>query len=144
MRRTIILLMLLPLILIAGCAAVMQPELSRADVLFRQKQYDEALEGYRKVLSLPYSPARDAAARYAIAVTLAYYDNPHRNYAQALEAFNDFLQRYPNHEKAVEAHNWKSVLKALHDEKRDCEELRARIEQLKRLDIRHEEKRKGK
>lgn len=145
MRKTVTaFLLLLTLICVSACAALMNPEMARGDALFRKQKFPEALESYRKILSLPYSPQRDAAARYAIAVTLAYYDNPHRNYAQALEAFDDFLQRYPNHERAVEAQNWKSVLKTLHDEKRECEELKTRIEQLKRLDIRHEEKRKGK
>jgi outer membrane protein assembly factor BamD (BamD/ComL family) len=142
------LVLLLVISCFAGCAIFAKkpgPELSAADSFFQERRYTEALTGYRKVLSRPRSSEHDvAAARYAIAFTLSYYDNPHKNYAQALEEFEEFLRLYPNHEKAAEALNWKNVLKTLLEEKRECEQLKKKIEELKRLDIRHEEKRKGK
>lgn len=139
-----IVILLLTLASGAGCAAFLKdPGLAAANDLFRQKKYAEALAGYRKTLSLPSSPERDAAARYSIAFLLASYDNPQKNYAQALEAFEEFLRYHPGHEKAAEALNWKGVLKSLQDEKRENEQLKKSIDQLKKLDIRHEEKRKG-
>jgi len=45
------------------------------------------------------------------------------------------LRLYPEHAKVNEAQNWLQVLKTL-------DHLNKNIEQLKRLDIKHEEKRK--
>jgi outer membrane protein assembly factor BamD (BamD/ComL family) len=142
-----ILILLQVISCLAGCAVFAKkpdPGQTSANLLFRQKKYAEALEGYRKLLSLPHDPERDASARYSIALILAYYDNPQKNYSQALEAFEEFLRLYPDHEKAAEALNWKNTLKALQEENRESDHLKKNIEQLKRLDIRHEEKRKGK
>ena len=145
MKRSVRLLLLFLTLAVAGCGLVTQAgrDLANADALFEKGKYAEALDLYRKTLSLPHSAGRDAEARFAIASTLAFYDNPQKNYVQALEAFEEFLKRHPNHEKAAEALNWKHALKTLVEETRECEHLKKNIEQLKRLDIRHEEKRKG-
>lgn len=146
MKRAVRLFLLLVALVVTGCAGLVTQsgrDLANADALFEKGKYAEALDLYRKTLSLPSSAGRDARARFAIASILAFYGNPQKNYVQALEAFEEFLKRHPNHEKAVEAQNWKHALKTLVEEKRECEHLKQNIEQLKRLDIRHEEKRKG-
>jgi TolA-binding protein len=76
-----------------------------------------------------------AEARYSLALTLAFYDNPQKDYPQALQEFEEFLKLYPDHEKAQEAQNWRQVLKIL-------DHLNKSIEELQQLDIKHEEKRK--
>lgn len=129
-----------------GCAPMMKhdPELSKAGALIHQKKFTEAAETYRKMLTPQTSGDRDAMARYSLGLLYAYYDNPQRDYNQAIVTFDDFLQRYPNHEHAAEAQNWRSTIKLIQEEAREKDQLKKSIEQLKKLDIRHEEKRKEK
>ena len=130
-----------------GCASLTgghDPDLSKANTLIHQKKFSEAAETYRKMLTPQVSGNRDAMARYSLGLLYAYYDNPQRDYNQAIVAFDDFLQRYPNHEHAAEAQNWKSTIKLIQEEAKEKDQLKKSIEQLKRLDVRHEEKRKEK
>ncbi len=144
MRSPVRILVILAALGVTVNCAFLRTDLATANAQFRQKKYDEALETYRKALARSHTAGQDATARYSIALILVSSDNPHKNYPHALEAFEEFLKLYPNHEKAPEALNWKGVLKTLVEERRECEQLKKNIEQLERLDIRHEEKRKGK
>lgn len=80
-------------------------------------------------------------AQFEVAYLQAAYDNPAKDFAQALAGFNEFLWRYPNHAKARDAENWRAVLKLILDMKKENDRLNKSIEQLKKLDIRHEERR---
>ncbi len=132
------------LVALSGCAAILSGDIDKAESLYQQKKYAEALKSYKQVVAHSLSSRQQAEARYSIALIQASYDNPQRSYSHAVESFDEFLKLYPDHEKADEAMNWKNTLKLLLDEKRECEQLKKNIEQLKKLDIRHEEKRKGK
>ncbi len=110
-------------------------EVRTADSLFREKQYSNAISTYRKVLREYPDSSSAADARYNLALALAFYDNPQKDYPQALQEFEEFLKLYPNHERAQEAQNWRQVLKTL-------DRLNKSIEELQQLDIKHEEKRK--
>jgi len=117
-----------------------------AEILFTEKKYDEAISVYRKVLAADPAPsAEDAAnASFGLAYTRAFYDNPQRNYPQALQEFDEFLKQYPDNARSHEAQNWRSVLKIIVEARKENEHLSKSIEQLKKLDIRHEERRGGK
>ena len=128
---------------LSGCTAMLSTDISRAESLFQQKKYTEALKAYKQVSAGSLSSGQRAEAQYSIALIQSSFDNPQRSYSHALESFDEFLKLYPRHEKAAEAMNWKNTLKVLLDERRECEQLKKNIEQLKKLDIRHEEKRKG-
>ncbi len=136
MRRAAVLLFL-SLILFSSCAALTVPgrEVRSADNLFKEKRYNDAVAAYRKVLRDYPGSSSAADARYNLALALAFYDNPQKDYPQALQEFEEFLKLYPDHEKAQEAQNWRQVLKTL-------ERLNKSIEELQQLDIKHEEKRK--
>jgi TolA-binding protein len=65
----------------------------------KEKKYPEAIAAYRKIVrDYPQSPVA-ADALFAIAHLHAFYDNPQKDYSQALVDFEDFDKRYPNHEK---------------------------------------------
>jgi outer membrane protein assembly factor BamD (BamD/ComL family) len=83
-----------------------------------------------------------ADALFEAAYLQAFYDNPHKDFAQALQGFDEFLKRYPDHARAQEAHNWHFVLKTILDTKKENDRLNQSIEELKKLDIRHEERRR--
>ena len=121
-------------------------QVQAAEDLFKAKKYDEALGAYRKVLAASPAPSlEDAAdARFGLAYTTAFYDNPQRNYAQALQEFDEFLKQYPHNARSREAQNWRYVLRIIVDVRKENEHLSKSIEQLKKLDIRHEERRGGK
>lgn len=104
------------------------------------------MTAYRKLLAASPAPAPSEAAnaRYGIAFILAYYDNPQRNYAQAIEELDEFLRLHPDNARVRDAQNLRFLLKAFIEVKKDNEHLNKSIEQLKKLDIRHEERRGGK
>jgi len=86
------------------------------------------------------SPAAGDAL-FQAACLAAWYDNPRKDYALALQSFEDFLKRYPDHAKAQDARNWLELLKSILEARKENERLNRSIEQLKKLDIRYEEKR---
>jgi outer membrane protein assembly factor BamD (BamD/ComL family) len=137
MRRTAFVLVFFSLMLLSSCAVMTVPgrEVRTADSLFKEKRYNEAVTAYRKVLRDYPGSSSAAEARYRLALTLAFYDNPQKDYAQAQQEFEEFLKLYPVHKKAQEAQNWRQVLKTL-------DHLNKSIEELQQLDIKHEEKRK--
>jgi outer membrane protein assembly factor BamD (BamD/ComL family) len=133
---------------LTGCIHIWTPtaqvtELQNADNLFDQKKYSDAVTAYRKILKASPAPrpAVAANAQYGVALTLAYYDNPQRNYAQAIQELDEFLRLYPTDSRVSEVQNLRFILRSLIDVKKDNEHLNKSIEQLKRLDIRHEERR---
>ena len=136
---------------LAGCIHPSAPtlqltELQNAENLFNQRKYSDAVTAYRRILtaSPAPTPAVAANAQYGIAFLLAYYDNPQRNYAQAVQEFDEFLRLYPTDGRVPDAQHARFILKALIDAKKENEHLNKSIEQLKKLDIRHEERREGK
>jgi TolA-binding protein len=142
--------MLVAFVMPAGCfirpswnGGLTGPESEYQDALNRvkEKKYQEALSICRKIASdSPQSPVA-ADAFYETAYLLVFYDNPQKDYNQALSGFDEFLKRYPDHAKAEDARNWRGVLKTILDARKENEHLIKNIEQLKKLDIRHEERR---
>ena len=145
MRR---ILLLICVVCLTGCFASSQGELSpetayqRAEDAVQAKQYHEALDYYGKIVSQSPSSPLAADALYEMAVIHTLRDNSHRDFAQALRLFEDFVKKHPDHLKYREAQAWVYVLKYTLDLRRENEVLKKNIEQLKRLDIRHEERRK--
>jgi len=121
----------------AGCASLTVPgrKLAAADGLYQTGKYAAAAAAYRKLLQEGAGPAA-AGARFGLASALAAADNPQRNYAQALREFEEFLKLHPAHPKARQARDWRQALRALDQAVKSLDELR-------RLDMSHEEKRKG-
>jgi outer membrane protein assembly factor BamD (BamD/ComL family) len=149
-RRVCVLIILALLVVTAGCvlqqpkaAALSGLELDyqNAAALVREKKYDEALAAYREIAAA--SPLSTVAgdALYEAAYLQVFYDNPQRDYSQALSGFDEFLKRFPEHSRANDACNWRFVLRTILDIKKENEHLKKNIEQLKKLDIRHEERR---
>lgn len=148
MKKVIV---LLAVIWFAGCATksvvtVTGPEKQFQDaaVSVKEKRFKEAAAYYNKIMAdAPDSPLA-ANALFELALINAHHDNPQRDYAQAIRSFVEFIKRYPGSRRKDEARTWISVLKTIQELKKENEHLNQSIEQLKRLDIRHEEKRKGK
>ncbi len=132
--------------LLAGCAGTgvfgFGSDLDRADRLAGEKRYGEALALYMKVAKESAGSNRGAEALFSAATARVFFDNPHRDYALALQQFEEFLQRYPRSEKTREARNWRAILKVIVELKKENEQLTQNIEQLKKIDIRHEERRR--
>jgi outer membrane protein assembly factor BamD (BamD/ComL family) len=125
-------------------AELQDAEFDSADGFIKQKRYNEAIAAYNKIAQESMGSERGARALYDSAFTYAFYDNPHKDYAQALQEFDAFLQMYPDHEKALDAQNWRYVLKTMLELKKENGRLLQNIDELKQIDIRHEERRKGK
>lgn len=121
----------------SACAPVTRQgrELDTANNLFAEKRYADAMSTYRSVIRNNPDPRTDAEARFRLAYALSFYENPQPDYAKSIQEFEEFLRLYPEHEKAADAKNLRHILRTL-------ERLNKNIEELKKLDIRHEEKRK--
>ncbi len=143
MRRVVA---LLAVAVLAACAtfATTGPaaDYKRADALESQKNYHEAATVYYGVAQETPSTSLAADSLFESAYLNSFYDNPQRDYALAFRQFDEFLRRFPDDSRVPEAKNWLAVLKAVVESKRENEQLKKSIEQLKRIDIRHEERRR--
>jgi len=120
--------------------SVPETEFQNAANLVKEKKYGDANAVYRKIATDSQSPVASAAL-FETSYLLVIPDNPQKDYAMALQGFEDFVKRYPGHPKASDAENWRAVLRLALDMKKENDHLNKSIEQLKKLDIRHEEKR---
>ncbi len=148
MKRFIMLMMVF-LIGVSGCARfnageAVDTDFQTADQLVNNAKYDEAAAAYDKIAKESFGTERGAHALFLAAALPAYHDNPRKDYAKALQSFEEFLRIYPNSDKSRDAQNWRSLLKTILELKKENERLSKSIEELKRIDIRHEERRKGK
>jgi len=151
--------LLLASICLAGCARIIggqDAEMYRAESLLRERDYPEAIDAYRQIAKDTTDPERAAHAQFALASALAYYDNSLKDYTAAYQEFSQFLKMYPDDEKANDARQWRSLLRVIVELERENENLNKSneqykqnidhlnksIEQLKQLDIMHEERRR--
>jgi outer membrane protein assembly factor BamD (BamD/ComL family) len=116
-------------------------DLRAAESAFQKKEYDAALATYHKIITNYPSSPESADAMFATGYLLAYQDNPQRDFHQALTVFEEFIKKYPDHPKVAEAQNWRAVIKMLIEIRKENERLNRSIEQLKKLDVKHEERR---
>ena len=143
MKKVIV---LLTVIWFSGCAltSATRPEkqFQEAAVSTKEKRYKEAAACYSKIVAEFPDSELAADSLFELALVKAHYDNPQRDYAQAARMFAEFIKRYPDNRRAEEARTWISVLRTVQELKKQNEHLNESIEELKQLDIRHEEKRK--
>ncbi len=146
--KKLLVLVLLTACALTGCARLtgvqsvaVDEEFRDADGLVKEKRYNEAIVVYTKIAQESAGSQRGANALFASASAHAFYNNPQKDYALALQQFDEFLRAYPNDEKANEARNWRYLIKMLLELKKENEHLNKSIEELKRIDIRHEEQR---
>jgi TolA-binding protein len=139
-------LRLLLLLILAGCAGgpadrtAQLPQLRRADAAAEAGRYAEAIEAYRQAVEE--SPTEAAAeALFQSAYLLAYYRNPRRDYALACKAFEQYIARYPKGRRLEEARNWRAILGTILEQGANIARLDRTIEELKKIDISHENKR---
>ena len=130
MKRIFSVVLLVLLASLSACAVFTKPgrDLSMAENLVRDRSYARAAAMYQNVIREHPGSRWETDARFGLASLLVSHDNPKRNYSRALRQFDLFLKLSPQDPRADEARNWRQVLKT--------------IDQLKRLDIRHEKRRR--
>lgn len=146
MRKVIV---LFAIIWLSGCAIITgvnepKKEFQAAAVSVKEKKYKAAVAAYKKIVADSPDSTLAADALFELALVHAHHDNPQRDYALAIQTFEEFIKRYSDNKRMTEAQIWISVLKTIQELKKQNEHLNKSIDQLKRLDIRHEERRKGK
>ena len=133
---------------LTGCASLMKTgfsrdaEFARANELMNEKKYSDAVSAYEKIAKESAKTDRGAEALFAAAEARAFYDNPDKNLELALQEFEDFLRSYPDNKQISEARNWRYFLRTVLALRKENERLSRNIEQLKKIDIRHEERRR--
>jgi outer membrane protein assembly factor BamD (BamD/ComL family) len=140
-------IVLLAAIWLSGCATtgvVTGPEKQFQDVAVsvKEKRFKEAALACNKIMAESPNSSLAADALFEVALINAHHDNPQRDYAQAIRSFVEFTKHYPDNRRVDEARTWISVLRTVQDLKKQNEHLNESIEELKQLDIRHEEKRR--
>lgn len=114
-----------------------------AQRLIQNHKFTEAIAAYRQVIQEHPDTEWAPEAKYSIALAYVSAENPQRDYAVGIFEFDEFLSSYPQDPRAEEAKNWRTVLKAAIDTKKENDRLHKNIEKLKQLDVRQEEKRLG-
>ncbi len=110
----------------------------------KDKNYLAALTEFKLIRSeYPGSPEA-ASAHFTTALIHAMPDNPEMNIGEAIQEFEAFRRKYPDDKRSQETEAWIFTLTSNMELKKENDKLNKNIEQLKRLDIRHEELRKGK
>ncbi len=147
--RSLMIIVLVLLSYLAGCARLPQQqpqpvdaELVQADSLQHEKKYREALDIYEKVAKDSSGTERGAVALFSAGKVRLLFDSPQKEYQRALQNFDEFLARYPNDSLAADAQAWRTLLKTVLDLRKENEHLSKSIEELKRVDIRQEERRR--
>ena len=144
MRKGIV---LLAMIVLSGCASLglqsgPEKDFQDAAVSLKEKKYSAALAGYQKILREVPNTELAKDAQFEIALIHATSDNPQKEYGQAIHEFETILKMRPDDRRAPEARAWIVVLKTILDLRKENELLKKNIEELKQLDIRHEERRR--
>lgn len=144
MRKGIVLFALIFLSCCATTHVVTGPEKEFQDaaVSVKEKRYKEATAAYHKIMAESPDSTLASDALFELALVNTYHDNPQRDPAQAIRTFAEFIKRYPDHKRISEAQSWISILKTVQELKKQNERLNESIEELKQLDIRHEERRR--
>jgi len=137
---------MLAMIYLYGCAMAPVPNQSEqafqnAAISLKDNKYSEAIAVYRKIVAEDPGSELAADASFELALVLIAQDNPQNDLIKAISEFEIFLKRYPNNKRSYDAQIWISALKAILELKKENEHLKKNIDQLKRLDIRHEERR---
>jgi outer membrane protein assembly factor BamD (BamD/ComL family) len=114
-----------------------------AHKLVQDSRYTEAVAAYRLALQEDQNAEWAPEAKYGIALAFVAADNQHRDYSVAAVEFEEFLTQFPADRRAVEAKNWIQAIKVILETKKENDRIRKNIEQLKQLDVKQEEKRKG-
>lgn len=132
---------LFTLICLSGCATWGSitdsgKDFQAAAALVKENKFEQGQKAYDRIVTDSPHSAPAADSLFEIALIHAHPDNPAKDYARAIQTFEKFIERYSDHKKAAEARTWISALKTL-------QELKEQIEQLMRIDIRHEERRRG-
>jgi outer membrane protein assembly factor BamD (BamD/ComL family) len=114
---------------------------AEAKKLLKDRKYHESVAAFQKIIEEYPNSDWAANATYSIATAYVSAENTHKDYAQALIHFEEFIYQYPRHERAADARNWRQALKVIVDAKKENERLLKNIEKLKQLDMRQEQKR---
>jgi tetratricopeptide (TPR) repeat protein len=101
-----------------------QEYLSRGQKLFSQRNYDEAMDEFQKVLSLPPDKPLKDEALYNMGLLYAHFGNPKRDYEKSLKLFLKVLNDYPKSHQAEQAKIWVGILLQNFESNKKAEKLK--------------------
>ena len=144
MRKYIV---LFAMIVLSGCASLglqsgQEKAFQDAAVSMKEKKYSAALAGFHNILREAPNTELAKEAQFEVALIHTLPDNSQKDFTQAVHEFEIFLKQHPDDQRVPEARAWLAVLRTVQDLKKENELLKKNIEELKQLDIRHEERRR--
>jgi outer membrane protein assembly factor BamD (BamD/ComL family) len=113
--------------------------LESAQFLFQQGKYPEAAGQYKRLVRNKHQAIAEKA-QFQLAYTLAYYRNPKRDYEEALNEFQTFVERFSRSPLKAEASNWIFLIEQYMAKKSENNKLREDIKKLVGMDIETEQK----
>jgi len=137
------------ILMLMGCATFKEASskvgigpLARGQTLFSRGKYQEAIQVYRRIVHDHPSYSLAAEAQFRIGYTLSYFQNPRLDYEQAAKEFQQVLHQFPESEWADEAKNWVAALSQLLSQRDENQQLQQDLQQLMKLDVESEKRRK--
>jgi TolA-binding protein len=124
-------------------ATAAKARIAEARKLMQEGKFAQAITAYRQYLQDHPSTEWSPEAKYAIASAYVSADNQQKDYAVAAVEFEEFLSQFPKDQRAGDAQNWRAMLKAYFDTRRENDRLNKTLEKLKKLDVQQEERRLG-
>jgi len=110
-----------------------QEYLLHGQKLLAQKNYDGALDEYRKVLSLiSYKPLQDEAL-FNMGLVYAHFGNPKRDYEKSLSLFLKVLNDYPESHLVEEAKIWVAVLQESMESVKKIDKLNQTLKDIRKV-----------
>jgi outer membrane protein assembly factor BamD (BamD/ComL family) len=140
--RILLVILLCGLSSCAGMQQMQDPELWKAESLEQEEKFKEAADAYEKLADQYLGTSRGEEALFSAGRVRSRHDNPQKEYQRALQDFDEFIKTYPNSDRAGDAQTWRSLIRTILELKKENERLSKSIEELKRVDIQHEERRR--
>ncbi len=118
--------------------------LGRAELLFKQGDYDGSLKENQRVLSISGKNPPGDKALFHMGLICAHWENPKKDYDKSLLFFNKILTDYPQSPLVQEAKIWVGLLQERAGMLQENEKLKKVIQKFKEVDIEVEEKKREK
>ena len=113
--------------------------LIRSQQLLAKGDYQEALRENQKVLSLPGKNASGDKALFNAGLINAHYENPEKNYNEAIRLFNQLIKDYPKSTLVEQAKLWVGTLEIIEKEKQVDIEIEKKKKELEKQVVEREE-----
>lgn len=106
------------------------PQILHGQKYLSTGNFQEAVKEYRKVLSDPENKRLADEALFGMGLLYSHYENPEKDYREALRYFETLIRDYPKSPLVVQAKIWQSVLNVIEEAKKVDMEIEKKKKEL--------------